>query len=111
MAVQIKYADRPCFTRLDEISIVEVKEWYMVLHCSLHISSKCQDMRDSHLIRIGGIYAAAFEAPCTLDHPNVFAQRSAVQCNVKFLRPKYDQPSQTIPILPPIPTVPALNQS
>src|SRR5207247_1814966 len=97
VAAEIQHSHWPERSRLEEIFTAEVKERDLVAHARLYIGDQRHDMRDRNLVMRA--QAAAIDAPCTFYDPDVLAQLSAVEINVKLLCPEDKESPQAIDAL------------
>ncbi len=108
MAAQIQHPHRPERSRLEEVFTAEVKERDLVAHARLYVGDQRHDMGDRNLVM--RVQAAAIDAPRSLYDPDMLAQLSAVEINLKLLRPEDVQGAQAIDALTGEAVVPAIDK-
>src|SRR6266851_4617699 len=108
MTVEIQHSHRPERPRLEEVFATEVKEGHLVLHGRLHIGDQCQNMGDRNLVMC--VQAAAVDAPRSFYDPEVLAQFSTIEINLKLLCPEGEQSIQAIDALAGEAVMPAIDK-
>src|SRR6266568_5136907 len=97
VTVEIQHSHRPERPRLEEVLATEVKEGHLILHGRLHVGDQCQNMGDRNLVMCA--QAAAVDAPRSFYDPEVLAQFSTIEIDLKLLCQKTNRAFKLLTLL------------